>query len=152
MSLQYFLLLRRLCYLSSYCTLFCLAHYSPLRFVIEQKQKKVYSQISVPAVGLLSMTSRGKVPRILQDVRMFAATTNYELTINVQRSADEMLWKKLNIAFRWQIFIFPEYEPDCSLVLGSYFTMRRPPISITVIHLLTFTMSWSFACVNHATL
>jgi len=45
-------------------------------YYIEQKQKKVYSQISVPAVGLLSMTSRGKLPRILQDVRVFAATTN----------------------------------------------------------------------------
>lgn len=42
MSLHYFLLLRRLCYLSSYCTLFCLAHYSPpvFYYYIEQKQKK----------------------------------------------------------------------------------------------------------------
>lgn len=45
-------------------------------YYIEQKQNKVYSQISVPAVGLLSMTSRGKLPRTLQDIWMFAKTTN----------------------------------------------------------------------------
>lgn len=42
-------------------------------YYIEQKQKKVYSQISVPAVGLLSMTSPGKLPRTVQDIWMFAS-------------------------------------------------------------------------------
>jgi hypothetical protein len=77
MSLQYFfcassLLSVFVLYTLLSCPLFSLV----ICYYFEQKQKKIYYQISLPAVGLLSMTSRGKLSRTLQDVWMFTPTSN----------------------------------------------------------------------------
>ena len=59
-----------------YTSVSCLLFSPSFCYYVEQKQKKIYSQISVPAVGLLTMTSCGKLPRTIQDVWMFATTKN----------------------------------------------------------------------------
>ena len=118
-----------------------------------ETEENIFSDFGVSHRLVLSLMNLWKLHQTIQIFRIFllgrrtsgVTTTNYELSINTQTSADELWWKNLKLALSWQLLFVPTVNPILHVVVGSCFTM-------TVMYLLTFTVGWSFACVNQATL